>query len=196
MDSFDEIRNIWQNQKTESLPSITSINNAIKGYQTKRKREIIFLVFLAVVCLLVMIWVMIDYESNLISTRIGESIFILLGFYLLVSKLNLLKKKKQEELLNSTDYLDDLKERSQKEALNESRPIPVIISVIALILYVYEILATSQTLLYTGYIILCILVVLIWFVYGPFMIKRNQSKIQNFLDKIDNIKEQSNEKDK
>jgi len=195
MDNFDEIKNIWQNQKTESLPSIASINKAIKGYQAKRKREVVFLVFLAAVCILAMIWVMIDYESYLLTTRIGESIFIFLGFYLLISKLNLLKKKKQEELLNSTDYLDDLKERSQKEASNESQPVPFFISVIALIIYMFEKLSTSQSLLIIGYFIVCLFVVFIWFVYRPFMIKRKQSKIQNLLDKIDNMKEQTNEKD-
>jgi len=194
MDNFEEIKNIWQNQKAESLPSIDGIINTIKAFHVRRKREIIFLVFIAVICLLAMIWVIIDYESSLLTTRIGESLFILLGFYLLVSKLNLLKKKKQEELLSATEYLDDLQERSKKEAIDESQPIPVIISVIALILYVYEILAASQMLLIIGYSVLFLLVALIWFVYRPFMIKRNLSKIQNLLDKIDTMKEQTNEK--
>lgn len=195
MDNFDKIKNIWQNQKTEQLPSIASINNTIRIYHTKRKRAISFLAFISVICLITMTWVMVDYESNLLTTRIGESLFILLGFYLLVSKLNLLKKKKKEELLSTKDYLDDLKERSLKEALNESQPIPFFISVIALVLYVFELFSASQTRLIVGYFILCLLVVLIWFVYRPFMIKKNQSKIQNLLNNIDNIKNQTNEKE-
>ena len=195
MDNFDEIKNVWQNQKMESLPSISSINKAIKGYHNSRKREIVFLVFLSVICLTAMIWVMVDYKSNLWTTRIGESLFIGIGLYLFFSKYKLLQKNKQEELLSASDYLDALKKKSEKEALNKSQPILFMILSIGFFFYLYEMLSESKPQLIFGYSILFLFLIFTWFVYRPFKIKSRQNKIQNLLTKIDHLKNQTNEKD-
>lgn len=195
MDNFDEIKNIWQTHRTERLPSISNINNAIKGYQATKKKNIIYLIFLAIICLFAMIWVVVDYQSNLWTTRIGEALFILMSIYLFYSKLMSLKRSKQEELLSAKNYLDDLKEKTKKEAINESQPILFIILSFAFFFYVYEMLAANKTQLIAGYCILFFFLVFMWFVYRPIKIKRQQTKIKDLLNKIDSIKNQTNEKD-
>ncbi|MCB0593673.1 MAG: hypothetical protein H6557_26090 [Lewinellaceae bacterium] len=195
MDNFDEIKNIWQTHRTERLPSISNINNAIKGYQATKKKNIIYIIFLAIICLFAMIWVVVDYQSNLWTTRIGEALFILMSIYLFYSKLMSLKRSKQEELLSAKNYLDDLKEKTKKEAINESQPILFIILSFAFFFYVYEMLAANKTQLIAGYCILFFFLVFMWFVYRPIKIKRQQTKIKDLLNKIDSIKNQTNEKD-
>lgn len=194
MDHFDEIKDIWKSHKTERLPSIASINDAIKNFHSTNKRNIFFFVFLSVTCIVTMIWVIIDYQSNLWTTRVGESLFILIGLYLFFSKLKLLRRNKQEELLSTNDYLDNLKKKSQKGALSETRAILFILLSLAFFFYVYELLSVSNTRLIFGYCLLFLFLVFMWFVYRPLMVKRQQNKIQILLTKIDNIKNQTDEK--
>ena len=106
-----------------------------------------------------------------------------------------LKRSKQEELLSAKNYLDDLKEKTKKEAINESQPILFIILSFAFFFYVYEMLAANKTQLIAGYCILFFFLVFMWFVYRPIKIKRQQTKIKDLLNKIDSIKNQTNEKD-
>ena len=193
MDNFDEIKNIWETQKDEKAPSFKQISKAIKRYQSQRKKKIVSLIALSILCLTAMGYVMVDYHSHLWTTRIGEILFLLVGIYLLYFNLNLFTKKKHEEMLNTNDYLDVFKKNSKREVMNESRPLLFIIASVAFFLYVYEILFDSKTQLIIGYSILIAFLAIMWFVVRPRQLKRKLTKIQKLLDKIDTINTQSNE---
>jgi len=195
MDKFDEIKNLWQSHKIEKTPSVTSIKNAIKNYHSKKKRNIIFIILFFIFSIFVWIGVMINYKSHLWTTRFGEMLFIVLTIYLIFIKLKLLKKKQQEELLSTNDYLNELKKKSQKEAQDQSKLIIFLIASVSLFLYTYEMFSYSKIRLIIGYSTLLLYFVFIWFIYRPMMLKRQQKKVQNLLNKIDTIKNQTNEKE-
>jgi amino acid permease len=171
------------------------MEDAVRHYRSKKKKKIIILVLLSVLCLLTMTWVMIDYDADFWTTTIGESLFILMSFYLFFSKLALLGRNGREELLNAQEYLEHLRRRKKREASRSTPTVLFIIVSVAFFLYVYEMLAAGKTSLIIGYFTLFLFLFSMWFVYRPIMIKRQQDSIQDLLNKIDNIKNQTNEKE-
>ncbi len=194
MDRFDEIKNIWQSRPAGMQPSLSGFNEAVRSFQSAKKRNVIFLILLSVICLAAMVWVMVDYQSTLWTTRAGELIFLVMGLYLFYTKMNQLRKNNREEWLSARDFLDNLMENSKKEATDRTRVLIFIVLAVAFFLYLYEMLAGSRLKMMAGYGSLTLFLLLVWFVYRPVMMRRQQKKIRNLLTKIDNLKNQADEK--
>ncbi|HMQ60419.1 MAG TPA: hypothetical protein PKE06_07115 [Flavilitoribacter sp.] len=194
MDRFDEIKNIWQSRPAGMQPSLSGFNEAVRSFQSAQRRNILLLILLSVICLTAMVWVMIDYRSSLWTTRAGELIFLLMGLYLFFTKMDLLRKNNREEWLSASDFLDNLMEKFRKEATDGTRILIFFILSVAFILYLYEMLADNPVKLMTGYGGLTLFLLLVWFVYRPAMIRRQQKKISNLLSKIEDLKNQTDEK--
>lgn len=194
MDHFDEIKNIWQSRPAGMQPSLSGFNEAVRSFQSAQRRNILLLILLSVICLAAMVWVMVDYQSALWTTRAGELIFLVMGLYLFYTKMNQLRKNNREEWLSARDFLDNLMENSKNEAKNRTRVLIFIVLAVAFFLYLYEMLAGSRLKMMAGYGSLTLFLLLVWFVYRPVMMRRQQKKIRNLLTKIDNLKNQADEK--
>lgn len=194
MDHFDEIKNIWQSRPSGMQPSLSGFNEAVRSFQSAQRRNILLLILLSVICLAAMVWVMVDYQSALWTTRAGELIFLVMGLYLFYTKMNQLRKNNREEWLSARDFLDNLMENSKNEAKNRTRVLIFIVLAVAFFLYLYEMLAGSRLKMMAGYGSLTLFLLLVWFVYRPVMMRRQQKKIRNLLTKIDNLKNQADEK--
>ena len=194
MDHFEQLKDIWRSHDSDRMPSLTSINHAIKAYQKEKRKNTAFIVLLLLMCILAMIYVMMQYHSHFWSTRIGEVLFVLIAIYLVISKYALLQKNVRDEILNTNEYLDDLKKKTQKTAYNKIHPILYMVLASAFSLYVYEMLSQNKTRLITGYTLLFLFLSFMWFVYRPIMERRQNHKIQTLLNKIDLIKNQTYEK--
>lgn len=131
MDHFDEIKNIWQSRPAGMQPSLSGFNEAVRSFQSAQRRNILLLILLSVICLAAMVWVMVDYQSALWTTRAGELIFLVMGLYLFYTKMNQLRKNNREEWLSARDFLDNLMENSKNEAKNRTRVLIFIVLAVA-----------------------------------------------------------------
>ncbi len=191
MDNFDNIKNIWQSERADSLPNVDIINMNIKKYKSKKRRTIFLLISMLIICFIIMINVWFSNKSTLWTTRLGEILVFMTIAFTIYINLKLLQKSKAEELLNNEAFLSKLKkEQVESETETKQRRIAFAILSLAYVFYIYEKSAGSIQTLITGYGLLVAVIIVIWFIYRPIALKKEQQKIARMIHKIDSLKKQ------
>src|ERR1700712_4209975 len=84
MEDLNELKQVWLSANINTLPDATAQVKNIKRYHLKQMLKTIGLLIFASVLFATMVWVLIDYNAQFISTRIGEA-FILTAIIIILS---------------------------------------------------------------------------------------------------------------
>jgi len=183
MDNLNELKEIWLTAKTKTLPDAAEIVETIKNYRLKEIVKIISFSLFTLGLLATMIWVLIDYKSQLITTRAGE-VFILIGIFILLT-MNAKALKRSFSLNNYSNeaFLTYLKKEQLKliDYQKRTQKAGFIIASSGLLLYIYEGVRHSISILIISYIVVSLWIAISWFIIRPYSLKR---KTQKLLEKI------------
>lgn len=193
MESFDDIKSIWQLEKADQLPHADEIEKIAKTFKMKKQNKSKSLMGLLIGLILGYIAVWISLENVLWTTRAGLIISVLAILYVLWFKYQELKKEDQAESLNSTDFLKILKMELINKKEEQTRiMIFILLFFVAYAFFIYEKVAVNSQLLFKGYSILVVVLGIFWFVFRPLVYRSYRKSIQKTITQIENIQHQIN----
>lgn len=192
MDSFENIKAIWQSEKGTALPDVTAITRMVKHHQKRQSGRMVILLIAILVLLSVFIVLILFYDYKLWTTLAGEILFVISGLYMLWMKYRTYSAKRNHELLDNEHYLEKLRQEKIHDFSKISRRqlTAFFLWLLAACLYFFEFFSQSATTLFAGYGCLLIFSLIMWFGYRPYMKRRYWKRNQHFIDQIEILKQQ------
>ncbi len=194
MDSFSDIKSIWQANTFNDLPHIGAIEEAIGQFNKKIKLKNLLAIILLGVMIITLCFLISLALFKLWTTYLGLFIFMGVAFYTVYLKIKRHSKFSHLETLPNNDFLFALEKESEQACIGKSkhRTLLFIVWVIGFSFYLYEFISTDINYLLLGYSVLLILCLVMWFVYRPWMTKRYQNNVRMTIDHINHLKSQAN----
>jgi hypothetical protein len=196
MDDLTDIKKIWLNAGMQNLPAAGKLVAESRSIYTQRVLKNISLILLAIALTAGTVYVVLFYDSQMLSTRVGEGCFLLA--LLIVFATNLVDARRMSEFKNSSnnDFIQFLKAevfRTTKR-YRRTQSIGFVISSIGLLLYLYEIVHDEGELLYLAYLVTILFMLIGWFWIKPRALKRRIFQLQLTIQKLELIETQFHEK--
>src|SRR6476646_3262998 len=115
MNNLDELKQIWLSTGLEKLPKSGEIVKAIKRHHRKEALKKASLILFTILLVLIMCWVVFDYRSRLLATRIGEvCMFIAMFIFLAANAISLVKMSARVQYSNE-EYINFLKQKQLQQ---------------------------------------------------------------------------------
>ena len=195
MEEFKELKELWQSEKAENLPSSAAFNHSLQEYQRKQSYRLLAVIAGLSVCLFLMVYLVISTTIHNWQNLSGSILIIVVTLYIIYFKYNSWRRKKNQELLSSHDYIEEL--RKEKIHANNNFPYKHAIALFGLFigfcLYLYPVLSKNFNRIILGYSSIILFFLFAWFIYRPFMKKQYWKKNAHYINHINNIKNQLNE---
>jgi hypothetical protein len=185
---------LWAEQTT-SKPNLKDLVSKVNFVRRNNLRKLIFknIIFTMVAAFMVFIWV--SYQSHLLSTKIGIVLIILaMTVYIISSSQNIIPHlNKINTAQSNKDYLTNLLVFKEKQQLIQSKisNLYYVLFTSGICLYFYEnALKMSVNKAISTYLAIIALIILGKFYIKPRLIKKNQIKLDEIIEKFENINTQ------
>ncbi len=197
MNNDIDLKYIWKQQKVEKT-SCEELKLKLEQIEKRDKNERILLNIIAVITIIGITFIWLNFEFNLITTKIGLILGLLLILFY-VFFFNKISLKFQESLQFSinNDYVKELiiyhsKNKKFKERIFRYYFIGLFIGIS---LYSYEYLIKLKLILaITFYFILCIWFLVNWFYFKPKLTRKKNEQTENILKEYERINIELKEK--
>ncbi len=197
MESFNDIKSLWQTDGFVDLPSSTEIEQTIKKYSRKKRRNNLLVISILACCLFTLVLIVKFDSFEMWSTYVGLLAFSIVGIYGIYTKLKKQNNLSSMETLSNNDFLSALEKQEKLTCIGKSRTQTILFIIwgVGFALYIYEFVSQNINHLLLGYGSLLVLSLMVWFFYLPYMTKRYQKDIQKTIHHIHHLKSQINDND-
>ena len=184
---------LWKGQKVEQ-PSTTEIIVKINAYKRKSRNKILLTNILLVCTSVFILLIWYFYQPLFLSTKIGI-VLILLAMAIFVYSLN----KNSGDLQNTNagisnqDYLNNLLTIKEKQQFMQTTMLNVYFALLSSGIALYMIEPVSKMSVWWGifsYGLTALWILFNWFYLRPKQIKKQQSKINEMIAKVENFQSQ------
>ena len=195
MDILDEIKQTWLSASLETLHSSDAILKTIKQYRQKQMRRRIGVLLFTVILFVTMIWVLVDYESQFISTRVGEALMFMALFIILSIGLKALKRTTAFNVYTNEAFLQHLKQEQFRlmEFQKRTQVIGFGFASAGLLLYMYEGVYDDSYRFIIGYSLVIIWIAVMWFIVRPLSFRRKNIILTKKIESLEKISAQLRE---
>lgn len=193
MENNIDFKKLWQGQKV-SMPNMEEVLKKISQFKKSALRKLIFINVALVVTSLFIVFIWYKYQPQFISTKIGIVLIILaMVIYLLQYNKLFGNLSKMDSTQNSSAYLQQLTTINKKQKYLQTKILSLyfILLSVGICLYMYEytsrmttfwaIVAYTVTLCWVGFN---------WFYIRPRTIKKQQTKLDELITKLQTIDRQ------
>ena len=193
MDNFDELKTLWQSANTDALPKAGEVQRMAKKFRNERLRKKIMIIALAIVLMAVMIAVMFNYHSIMLSTRLGELSTIAACILLAATNLKSLKRFVNFSDCSNKEFIAFLEHTrmNQLRYYKRTQVIGMFLASAGLVLYAYEFVSHhSATIIITVYGFIVIWILFLWLYIRPRNFKKQTHKLNKMLNTLHHISNQ------
>ncbi len=190
METFRDIKSLWQSDELDNLPQLAEIEDLISKFSQKKKRNNI-LAILVLIVMIVMLFLVATYgEFEIWSTYFGIMLWVCMASYAFPLKIKKQNKLSGLETLPNHGFLNALENEENQVCIGKSKNQTqlFIIWMIGFSFYIYEIIHYSVNFLLLGYGALMIFIFVVWFLYIPFMVRGYQKSIQKTIDHVNRLR--------
>lgn len=195
MESFEDIKSLWQTDRFDNLPQVAEIESIIHKYSQKEKqRNILVMLFLS--CIIITLFLMIRFDTfKMWSTYLGLIFFTGIALNTIYLKLKKQHKLADLDTLSNNDFLMALEKEENQACIGKSRHQKVlfIIWFSGFSFYIYEFIYSSINSLLIGYGALLLFSIVMWFFYIPFITNHYKKNILETINHINHLKAQFND---
>ncbi|WP_114819402.1 hypothetical protein [Chryseobacterium sp. KLBC 52] len=196
MDTNIDFKNIWK-QQTSNKPNLEELLGKLKKFRNQNLRRLILanVALITTSILIAFIWYI--YQPQMITTKIGIVLVILaMVIFLLAYNKMFMVFYKIDQTQSNSEYLQSLYVVKSKQKLMETTILNLYFMMLFLgiCLYMYE--YTSRMTLGAGiltYAITCAWIAFNWFYLRPRTIKKQQEKLNELINKFEEINNQLKE---
>ncbi len=189
MDNFNDIKQIWLTAKVDNLPKASKVVKAMKRFRIKHILKSGSLIIVAILLGVIMVWVMFDYQSKLLVTRIGEILIILPIYIILYINSSSLIRLPNWKNCSNEQFILFLKNEQIKLISFHKRAqlVGFALVSIGLLLYLFEFARQQIILMVAIYLLALIWLAICWFFIRPIMTKRKIMKLNETIEKLENL---------
>lgn len=196
MDTNIDFKNIWK-QQTSNKPNLEELLGKLKKFRNQNLRKLILanVALITTSILIAFIWYI--YQPQMITTKIGIVLVILaMAIFLLAYNKMFMVFYKIDQTQTNSEYLQSLYVVKSKQKWIETTILNLyfIMLFLGICLYMYE--YTSRMSFGFGiltYAITCAWIAFNWFYLRPRTIKKQQRKLNELINKFEEIKNQLKE---
>lgn len=192
MENFSELQSLWLVEEPHSVLPADEIENVSKQFVEKQKRKNVLIMLLLAMLIITSIWLLSWAQFALWTTDLGILIFATLAAWMVNLRLSRQNEWSHLEPLSNSEFLNKLQQKTHETCIGKSDTQAKLFSfwAIGFCFYIYEFVSASLTYLLLGYGMLLSFVLIVWFVYRPFMKRRYQKDIQKTINRINHLKSQ------
>ncbi|UEQ77359.1 hypothetical protein [Chryseobacterium arthrosphaerae] len=188
-DNFDDIKDIWLSGDHQA-PGIETVKKEILLLRKQKKEQMIrWYSGMVGFSFFIISYVIYTDELNSIYKSVSEFILLFTGSFLLYDSWKSIRYHQKEYLLNGYEFLNKI--RDERISGENKRLIVSCISstwvTIAIFLYFFETLLTSEKYLLISSMLLIIINMLIWVMIRPFYEKKNIKNSTAFIYTIERL---------
>lgn len=194
MENFNELKEIWQQK---SLKQPLDFNQTIKLADTYRKKQVMKTVSAFIMLLTtfgIILYVAIDYPSQLIITKIGFACVLLAiaGSLFFITDMVSVLFKKENTVSDNKTYLNRLMEFQRKQSFIHAKGISIYFILLSggLALLMYEITRRNVSFAIGAYLVTGAWIALNWFYFRPKTIKKQKQKVKEVIDRLKEMEKQ------
>lgn len=192
MDSLNDIKKMWLTANTDTLPKADEVIKTIKKYRLKHAIKNCILVMVTLILIATMCWVLVDYKSNLLVTRIGEAFLFIAMFILFGSTTSSLKRIAMHRNFSNGEFIRFLKQEQLRQIAFQKRTqvIGFAFASVGLVLYLFEAVYKNTIQIIVVYGLTLIWIVVCWTVVRPRAIKRKTKKLAETIENLERLSAQ------
>lgn len=196
MDSNIDFKNIWK-QQTSNRPNMEELLGKLKKFRNQNLRRLIFanIALIATSLLILLIWY--RYQPEMITTKIGIVLVVLgMVIFLLAYNKMFMVFYKIDQTQSNHEYLQSLYVVKNKQKWMQTTILNLyfVMLFLGICLYMYE--YTSRMPLNSGilaYALTSAWIAFNWFYLRPRTIKKQQGKLDELINKFEEINNQLKE---
>ena len=200
MTDFNDIKNIWQNQKDVKVPAY---ENIIKKIKKNRMRIILKNILGALslsLTLIVIVAVLFKYDFEYPTTRLGIVFIIIaiIGAIVMHSQLLRIISGRLDDSSDTSSYLKKLTRYQHLQKILHTKGVTIYFIVLTggLILYLFEFFMRDVKFGIIAYTLTLGWIAFVWFYLRPKTIKKQEKRIGELIKQTESISDQLNLTDK
>lgn len=192
MDNLNDLKAIWLNVKTDSLPNSEQMIAIIKAYKNKTLQRLVLLIIAAFCMISLMLFTGYVYDFKFLSSKIGESLIIFSGVILIVTNLNSLNRFYKLNVCSNKEYIEFLKQTRLRQLFyfKYTQVAGIAFCFIGLVLYLYELVYRNPLVMIICYSLLVLYFTVVFFYFRPKSYRKGSIKLNDELDKVQRIAQQ------
>ncbi len=194
MDSFNEIKDLWQNQPEAQIPDVAAIEKAVnKNRRQMIAKNVISLVTLGGTLVFIgYIGIVVDFKF--LTTRLGIVLIMISIMAALVvnSQLLMLILKGKDTALDNQEYLQQLIRYQNKQRFFQTKGMLVYYALmtIGFVFYLYEFYARNAMFGLAAYALTLSWIAFAWFYIHPKAVQKQEKKINDMIEQIKSVSAQ------
>ncbi|UHO38847.1 hypothetical protein H5J24_01260 [Chryseobacterium capnotolerans] len=193
MNANIDFKNIWK-QQTSPKPNIEELLNRLKKFKNENLRKLILTNLLLIATSLCIAFIWYRYQPQLISTKIGIVLVILaMVIFLLAYNRLLMVFYKIDNTQSNSEYLNNLYLVKNKQKFMQTTMLNLyfVMLFLGICLYMYEYASKMSSLSgILAYVLTFLWIAFNWFYIRPKTIKKQQGKVDELINKFEEINNQ------
>lgn len=193
MDNLNDIKKIWHTANTAALPGVDKIRSVIKKHRRNKLLKLTAVIITALFLIAVMVTVMFNYKSAMISTRVGEVCIMAACLILLIANARSLKRFYRYNDYSNKEFIAFLEETRVRRSnyYKRTQVVGLAIASAGLLLYIYEEARRHDLWVgLTAYSVAIAYMLIIWLVIRPRAFKRQNRKLDETIKKLNALSKQ------
>ncbi|MCC3216501.1 hypothetical protein LIV57_14640 [Chryseobacterium sp. X308] len=196
MDSNIDFKNIWK-QQSSGKPDLDALLGKLKKFRNQNLRRLIFANIGLIATSLLILFIWYRYQPEMITTKIGIVLVVLgMVIFLLAYNKMFMVFYKIDQTQSNNEYLQSLYAVKSKQKFMQTTILNLyfVMLFLGICLYMYE--YTSRMTLSSGilaYALTSVWIAFNWFYLRPRTIKKQQGKLDELINKFEEINNQLKE---
>jgi uncharacterized integral membrane protein len=194
MTDFNDIKNIWRNQKDANVPPVDDIIKKIKKDRNKIMLKNIFSSILLLLTLAVVTAVLFAYDFEYATTRLGIVIVILaiIGALFMNTQLLRIISGRIDDSSDTSSYLNELIRYRHMQRIIHTKGITIyfLVLTMGMMLYLFEFAVRNKIFGIAAYSLTLGWIAFVWFYLRPRTIKKQEARINGLIKQAETISQQ------
>lgn len=192
MDNLNELRSIWLSANTDSLPAAEEMVRMVKKFRNQKLKKKWMIIIFCILMIIFWIFIAIELPTTMFSTRVGEVLPVAALIILITTNLRSLRRFYELNDSSNKDFIAFLEQtrNNQLYYYKKTQVACMILSFLGLMFYMYEFVHKNTVLFIVTYICITIYMLVMWFVVRPRMFKKQSTKMQEMMDRLQGIAKQ------
>jgi hypothetical protein len=192
MENLIDFKSIWKSAATDSLPDSTEMIATIKKYRNRQVQKYIWLVVLAFLMCVMMVFILITFKNIQPITILGGLLIIFAGFLMVLTNLNSLQRFFKLNACSNKEYLVFLQKTHLRQRFyyNYTQPAVFFLTVTGIFLYSFPKFKTNFYFTALTLAFLSIYFIIMWFYVRPLMYKKGTKHLDKKLAEAKRIAQQ------
>lgn len=192
MDNLNDLKAIWLTAKTNTLPDSAQMVQLIKKYRRQKLSKFIGLIAIAFLSVAVMIVVLFEYRSALITTRIAEILIIAAGVILAATNLNSLNRFYKLTACSNKEFIGFLEHTRVRRRFYYKRTQVAVLfcCLIAMVVNLYGAIYSRDKFFIIFYSAIIVYILFMWVFVRPKLFKKQSEKLNSEIQKMEKLSKQ------